>query len=270
MQRQLGDREVLRKRRALGTERTAHIGHLHPQLVLAQFQGGRQLAVQPVRRLVRTMHPQSAAAVGHRQKRPRLQGCRREPLLPVLALDNHRRVAKDLLVDRFTEDGAGRDVAGRLEQPGPRLGSHSRVDKRWQLLEVDGDLLGPVLSAVAVGAQHDSHRLARVSHPVVGERGPLAALGRIRWPERGHQRQRVQIGRRPRADHAVHPGTPGNVDAEHPTVRARAAHERRLQTARYHDVGDVATGPSGQPQVLAARELPRQRRIGHRISVTTL
>ena len=145
-------------------------------------------------------------------------------------------------------------VAGRVERGRVGRDRLTRVEHDVERLEVGDDEVGGVLGRVRVLGDDDGDRLADVADGAVGEDGLQVRVERLveRAEADRDPRERVEVGG---GEHGVDAGRVARrcrVDAEHPRVGRRRAHDAHVELAGPVDIVDEAPGAAQQAAVLDA------------------
>jgi hypothetical protein len=138
-------------------------------------------------------------------------------------------------------------VALGKERDGVRVGE---LDMRRQDVVLDVDQIARIDRGGAIG--RDDHRdgLTHVTHGIAGQRRlKVCTVRRLAGLPQWNHRHAGEVGRRDEAEHTrPSEGAPA-VDAEHPGVSVRAAHEDRVRQAGSDQVVDVAPAADEQARI---------------------
>ena len=255
---------VLAGGKRLLAERSAHIAHHDPDLVLgdAQQAGIEQPLI--VHALAGDDHleppgpliPLSDDTAG-------LHGHAHVPVLRERLVEDVRRAVQQpvqlgLVLGREHPGHVVRQL--RVHQRAARGQRRGRVHDRLIRFDVDADQLGGVLGQVPRLGHHDDDRLADEPDVAVGQHPPRGAVHRSPGDLAGPS---VDVGRGQHRDHARRPPRLADVQAGDPAPGHRGAHERGVHQARLLQVVDVPPVPGDHPLILQARHpLPDPPRGG--------
>ena len=129
-----------------------------------------------------------------------------------------------------------------------RIKRGDRIDDRRQRLVIDFDQLKRVLGEVAVGCDHDRHRLTDIAHAAGGDR---PAFDRRLDADHKRGRQLRHLGGGDDGGDAARAPRRVGTDRADFGVRVRRAQDRGMQRAgRNADVVDIAPAPGEKREVL--------------------
>lgn len=261
----VGDRSAHLEREEARQGRHLVRGELAPEAPAGGGRHDRQLVRRYAQRRgdqeheVAEVHRVAVDLEGAVQARPRdgAGGLQRHPgrAAPVQAVGDHQVGLGERTVDVAEVEGplVGEVRAVCLVEDrrvgGERL---DRVDQRWQLVELDVDLVDTVLGGVPRLGDDGDDRLTDVPDLVHGQRVLRDGGG----PE---VHARVHLGlavlARDHRDDAGHLQRPRDVDRADVGVRHGAAQDGRVQHAGELQVGDVAATADQQARVLGSAEV---------------
>ena len=251
LQRQRGDRDLLRIEVVLDPETAADIGRDHPQLRFGQSDRLRQHGANDVRKLGGAVDDELVEpALVMREHAAAFERHAGVPLHAQAFVNGHRRAGADGLQVAGLDPRLRKDVVGPVVMDGSRAGGERDVDipDRRQFLEVDGAGLRDVFRLGARGCDADADEIADEADFVGSKRGIFRIFESGRGSHRDDRFCERDVGGE---EHAAAVAR-RYLDGADAPVCDGAAQERDLSQARHLQVGEIGAAAIEQAPVFVS------------------